>query len=104
MTEKEDTSINTPEPAFDFYEIVTVIQGDANSSAILGERGFIGGRVADDQGRWGYAVYIYSRRECWDVSEEALQSTGKFDERERDRPKRSIRVSIRGELLAGRED
>jgi len=75
----EETFVNTHKPAFDFYEIVTVARVDANTSEIRGERGFIAGRAPDERGLWGYAVFIYGRRECWAVCEKALESTGEFD-------------------------
>src|SRR5689334_10075411 len=74
-------------PAFDFYEIVAVNGDQPEYADIRGERGFIAGRAVDDSGSWGYAVYIYNKRECWDVYEKALETTGKFDEQERNRAK-----------------
>jgi Immunity protein 31 len=91
-------------PLFEFHEVTVVASQDHEYEDIWGARGVVVGRERDDSGRWIYAVYIYTQRECWCLWEHDLRSTGSFEEWSRFMSDTHLRVNVRGELLPGGEE
>jgi len=85
---------------FDFYERVRIVGESPSLDPVRGERAAVLGRAVGDDGP-GYAVFVYSTEECWDVAEADLEPTGEFDHRETfyDDSRASLRISTGGELL-----
>jgi hypothetical protein len=69
------------ETRFDFFEIVWVrISDPKNPGARLSDQeGTILGKSRDNQGRWSYAVFMPTIKECWQFEEDELEPTGKMD-------------------------
>jgi hypothetical protein len=63
---------------FNFYEVVKVVSTVPALQTISGLEGTVLGMSANEQGSWGYAVYIPNQEETWDVMETELQTTGVF--------------------------
>ena len=83
-----------PNPRFQFYEIVRVASSQPELAEIHGERGAILGMSEDDQGTFGYAVFIYRDEICWSLTEDELEETGEFSRREEFYDDTSIRVRV----------
>ena len=81
-------------PRFQFYEIVRVASSDPELTEIHGERGAILGVSENDNGTFGYAVFIYRDEICWDLAEGELEATGEFSRREEFYDGTSIRVRV----------
>jgi Immunity protein 31 len=63
---------------FNFYEVVKVVSPASSLQTINGLEGIVLGMSVNEQGAWGYAVYISNQEETWDVMETELQATGIF--------------------------
>ena len=81
-------------PRFQFYEIVRVASSDPELTEIHVERGAILGVSENDNGTFGYAVFIYRDEICWDLAEGELEATGVFSRREEFYDGTSIRVRV----------
>jgi hypothetical protein len=77
-------------PKYDFYEIVRVI-----SPKKRGHEGAVLGRAQNENGKWGYAVALYSDDKLvWDFQEDELEPTGRKDRRESFYDGTTIRVQV----------
>ncbi len=76
---------------YGFNEIVRVDTSDPDYQEIDGQFGVIVGRSESPEDS-GYAVFIYRDEIVWDVSEQCLLPTGRFEEPEK--PTHFIRVSV----------
>ena len=65
---------------FDFYEIVKVVSSEKIYSDIYGFEGVVLGMSKNDDGFWGYAVFV--NNDTWSLDEKALSATGRFSSRE----------------------
>lgn len=90
------------QPKYQFYEIVRVTTQLPKLNKIAGMEGAILGRSEESIGNWGYAVYIYSLQETWDVPENALEATGRMDRRETFYDGASISVRVDPETGEGK--
>ncbi|MDP1793155.1 MAG: Imm31 family immunity protein [Acidimicrobiales bacterium] len=94
--------MTAPSPRFVHYEVVTVRETPATvEAAIAGKTGAVlGVSVPEIDGRpVSYALGGYDFDETIMVSEDELDSTGRFDRREDFYSGESIRVNQEGELL-----
>ena len=71
------------EPKFKYFEHV-IIKNSPNTikNNIQEEEGIVLGIAQDDDGKWGYGVYINKMGEVWDINENEMESTGKYSKRE----------------------
>lgn len=80
---------------FDFHEIVLVNYTELPPSS----RGCVLGLSEDEEGVYGYAVWVYAEEEVWMFEEEDIQSTGEFAKREDFYDGATLHVSQDGEVL-----
>ena len=75
--------LSSLKPQFDFYEVVQVRNSEETDKLpVVGQEGAILGMAEEEEGRWNYAVFIYSLSECWHFGERELETTGKWDKKE----------------------
>ena len=65
-----------------FYEVVQIADNCDRLKQLAGLEGAVMGMAQDEDGSWGYAVFIYQLGESWHVLEAELQPTGRMDRRE----------------------
>lgn len=83
-----------PNPKFQFYGKVRVASNNPELAEIGGEIGAILGIAENDDGSFGYAVFIYRDEICLNIAEDDLEATGEFDRRETFYDDSSIRVRV----------
>lgn len=81
-------------PKFAFFEKVRVVTPASNAQEVYGELGYIAARAQNDDGTWGYGVYIYRDERLWSFGEDELESTGEFDPPDPSSLRASIRVRV----------
>jgi len=69
-------------PSIPFHAKVRVQTADPAKAKINGRLGRIAGRTEqpNDDGRYGYGVFIYDLARVWCCNEAELEVTGEFDE------------------------
>ena len=87
---------------FEFFEIVRVNPKSPSLEPIANTEGAILGKAQDEAGRWGYAVFIYSLDETWDLQESDLEATGRMAKRGDFYDGTSIQVAVDPETGEGR--
>ena len=85
---------------FRFYEIVRV-KSNYKRTNLIGEEGAILG-MAEDEGKWSYAVSLYSKGKSYSFNEEDLEPTGKMDKRESFYDGSSVTVKVDPKTSKGR--
>jgi hypothetical protein len=69
-------------PRFEFYEIVRIQPQSSALRQLQSLEGAVLGRSENPDGTWGYAIFVYSLNETWDLPEAVLEPTGRSDSRE----------------------
>lgn len=94
------------EPKFKFYEKVRISSTTSTKANANGELGAVLGMAQGDDGRWSYAVSVYSTGICWSCWEDELVATGEFDRRETFYSGDSVQVAVnkkgRGRVIGRR--
>ena len=98
--------MNSPQSKFKFYEKVRISSTAPGKSKVNGELGAVLGIAQGDDGKWSYAVSIYSTGICWSCWEDELVTTGEFDRRETFYSGESVQVAVdkkgRGRIVGRR--
>jgi Immunity protein 31 len=89
------------EPKYQFYEVVRISK-QVKHQHLVGLEGAVLGMSQNEQGQWGYAVTLYETGQCWDLSEEDLEPTGRMDKRETFYDGTSIIVTVDPQTGEGR--
>src|SRR2546429_637638 len=96
----------TAESRFKFYEKVRISSSAPKKAKINGELGAVLGMAQGEDGKWSYAVSIYSTSICWNCWEDELIATGEFDRRETFYSGDSVQVAVdkkgRGRIIGRR--
>jgi len=94
------------ESKFKFYEKVRISSTTPAKAKVNGQLGAVLGMAQADDGRWSYAVSIYSTGICWSCWEDELVATGEFDRRESFYSGDSVQVAVdrkgRGRIVGRR--
>lgn len=90
------------EPRYQFYEVVRVQPTFSVLQHLQGLEGAVLGRSENPDGTWGYAIFIYTLNETWDLPEGFLEPTGRSDSRETFYDGTSVTVVVDPETGKGR--
>jgi hypothetical protein len=97
-----------PESKFKFYEKVRISSAAPAKAKVIGELGAVLGMAQGEDGRWSYAVSIYSTGISWSCWENELVPTGEFDRRETFYSGDSVQVAVdkkgRGRIVGRRSN
>jgi len=100
--------MTSSESKFKFYEKVRISSTAPAKAKVNGELGAILGMAQGDDGKWSYAVSVYSTGTCWSCWENELVPTGEFDRRETFYTGDSVQVAVdkkgRGRIVGRRSN
>jgi hypothetical protein len=94
------------ESKFKFYEKVRISSSAPGKAKVNGELGAVLGMAQGEDGRWSYAVSVYSTGRTCSCWENELVPTGEFDRRETFYTGDSVQVAVdkkgRGRIVGRR--
>jgi hypothetical protein len=79
---------------FEFFEVVKVNSEYKRDTRVVGLEGTVLGMAQNEQGLWGYAVFLDKFDEAWDFMENHIDSTGRKDEPSKFYDGTSIKVKV----------